>query len=168
MKHSKPTRPLQPPIYNAYKENIKLCLLNCLLSYLERQKLLVNDDVIELVISNGKLHRPVGSDTLSRWVKDELKLSGTDIKIFTAHSCRSASVSNPKANGMGINEIMKRGCWKSDSTFKSFYDKDIINNNSDKLNYESIRNSMESKTSFIRRYSVVFLILSILGLYILF
>ena len=105
---------------------------------------------------------------LTELLKDELKLSGTDIKIFTAHSCRSASVSNPKANGMGINEIMKRGCWKSDSTFKNFYDKDIINNNSDKLNYESIRNSMESKTSFIRRYSVVFLILSVLGLYILF
>ena len=32
---------------------------------------------------------------------------------------------------------MKRGCWKSKSTFKKFYDKDIINYyNSDKLNYE--------------------------------
>ena len=30
-----PTRRLQPLIYNASTENIKLCVLNCLLSYLE-------------------------------------------------------------------------------------------------------------------------------------
>ena len=111
--------------------------MSCLLSYLERRKLLVNDDVKELVISCGKPHRPVGSDTLSRWIKDELKLSGIDTNVFAAHSCRSASVSKAKANGMGINEIMKIGCWKSESTLKNFYDKDIINDsNSDKLNYE--------------------------------
>ena len=75
---------------------------------------------------------------MSTWVKDELKLSGTDIKVFTAYSRRSVSVSKAKANGMGINEIMKRGCWKSESTFKNFYDKDIINNNSNKLNYKSV------------------------------
>ena len=60
------------------------------------------------------------------------------MKVFTAHSCRSASVSKAKANGMGINEIMNTGCWKSESTFKNFCNKDIINNNSDKLNYESV------------------------------
>ena len=35
LKHSKPTRPLQPLIYNACKENIKLCLVNCLYSCLD-------------------------------------------------------------------------------------------------------------------------------------
>ena len=111
--------------------------MNCLFSYLERQRLLVNDDVKELVISYGKQHQPAGSDTLSRWIKDELKLSGIDTKVFTAHSCRSASVSKTKVNGMGINEIMKKRCWKSESIFKNFYDKDIINDNdSNKLDYE--------------------------------
>ena len=58
--------------------------------------------------------------------------------MLLQHSCRSASVSKAKVNGMGINEIMKRGCWKNDSTFKKFCDKDIINENSiDKLNYEA-------------------------------
>ena len=60
--------------------------MNCLFSYLQRRRLLVNDDVKELVISYGKQHRPAGSDTLPRWIKDELKLSGIDIKVFTAHS----------------------------------------------------------------------------------
>ena len=72
LKHSKPARPLQPLIYNAYEENIKLYLVNFLLSYLKGRKLLVNDDVKELVIWYGKPHPPVGTDTLRRWVKDEL------------------------------------------------------------------------------------------------
>ena len=129
LKHSKLTRPLQALIYNAYKENTKLYLVNCLFSYLERRKRLVNDDVEEIAISYGKPHQPVGSGKLRRWNQDELKLSGIDVKVFTAHNCRSASVSKAKANGMGINENMKRGCWNIESTFKNFYYKDIINDN---------------------------------------
>ena len=53
--------------------------MNCLFSYLEQQKLLVNKDVNKLVILYGKQHQPVGSDMLSSWIKDELKLSGVDI-----------------------------------------------------------------------------------------
>ena len=138
LKHSKLTRPLQPLIYNTYKKNIKLCLANCFLSFLDWQKLVVNDDIKELVISYGKLRWPVANDTLSRCIKDELKLSGIDIKIFTAHGFRSASVSKAKANGIGIIKIRKKRCWKSESTFKNFYDKDLINNDLDKLNCESI------------------------------
>ena len=113
--------------------------MNCLFSYLKRQRLLVNDDVKELVVSYGKQHQPAGSDTLSRLIKDELKLAGIDTKVFTAHSCRSASVIKAKVNGMGINEIMKKRCWKSESIFKNFYDKDIISDNdSNKLNYKGV------------------------------
>ena len=101
LKHSKPRRPSQSLIYNVYKENIKLCLVNCLLSYLERRKLLVNDDLKELVISYRKSNRPVGIDRLSRSIKDELRLSVIDTNVFPALSCRSASVSKAKVNGMG-------------------------------------------------------------------
>ena len=39
---------------------------------------------------------------------------------------------------MGINKIMKRGRWKSNSTFKKFYGIDKVNeNNFDKLNHET-------------------------------
>ena len=53
-----------------------------------QRKLLVDDDVKELVTLYGKPHRPVGSDTLSRWIKDDLKLSGIDTNVFAAHSYR--------------------------------------------------------------------------------
>ena len=83
-------------------------------------------------------HRPVGSDTLSRWIEDELKLPGIDTKIFEAHTYKSTFISKAKVNGIGINEIMKRGCWKRESAFKNFCDNDIINENYlDELNYEA-------------------------------
>ena len=106
LNHSKPTRPLGPLIYNAYNENIKLFLVNCL-------KLLVHGKTKELVISYGKLNRPADSDTFLRWIKDELKLLRINTIFFVAYSCRSASVSKAKVNGMTANGIMKRGCWKS-------------------------------------------------------
>ena len=56
---------------------------------LEQRKLLVNDDIKQLVIYYGKPHRPAGSDTLSGWIKDEVKLSRIDTNVFAAHSCRS-------------------------------------------------------------------------------
>ena len=67
LKQSKPTRLWQPYIYNVFTENKKLCVTNCLLSYLERQETLINHDVKEQLILYGKPHRPVGSDT-STWI----------------------------------------------------------------------------------------------------
>ena len=34
MKHTKPNTPLEPLIYHHYHENNKLCIFNCLLSYI--------------------------------------------------------------------------------------------------------------------------------------
>ena len=58
-------------------------------------------------------------------MKEELKL----INVIAIRNCKSTSVSKAKVNGMRINEIMERRCWKSESTFKKFYDKDIIDEN---------------------------------------
>lgn len=58
-------------------------------------------------------------------MKEELKL----INVIAIHNCKSTSVSKAKVNGMRINEIMERRCWKRESTCKKFYDKDIIDEN---------------------------------------
>ena len=58
-------------------------------------------------------------------MKEELKL----INVIAIRNCKSTSVSKAKVNGMRINEIMERRCWKRESTFKKFYDKDIIDEN---------------------------------------
>ncbi len=51
----------------------------------------------------------------------------------------AAAVSKAKQIGVSGEEIIKRGCWSTESTLKKFYDKDIINSD----------NSNESEHEFV-------------------
>ena len=99
----------------------------------------MHDEVRELLITYGKPHKPVSRDSVGRWIINELTNAGVDTTVFKPHSCRSASVSKGKVNGVPTSVILEKGCWKWESTFKKFYYKDIINNKiqCDELNYTS-------------------------------
>jgi len=47
-----------------------------------------------------------------------LSQAGIDTKTFKAHSKRSASVSKASALGVSLSEIIRRGQWTIDSTFR--------------------------------------------------
>ena len=81
------------------------------------------------MITYGKPHKEISSETLSRWMKGELSNARIDITIFQAHSCREASTSKARQQGIEISEIVKRGCWSKENTFIKFYNKDIIKSN---------------------------------------
>ena len=119
---------MEPLTYHKFKAEEKLCIVNCLKSYLEKRNHLVNDEVRELLIRYGKSHKPVSSKSVGRWIKDELTNAGVDTAVFKPHSCRSASVNKAKVNGVPISVILEKGCWKRESTSKEFYYKDVINN----------------------------------------
>ena len=55
------------------------------------------------------------------WLKEVLKLSGFDTKIFTAHSTRSASSSAAADSGVTTNDILKAADWSSEFVFRKFY-----------------------------------------------
>ena len=129
LKHSKPGRPLECLSYKRFMENTNLCVVHCAEEYLKRRKLLVNGDTHKLLITYGKPHREASSDTVSRWIKNELSNAGIDINIYKAHSCRAATASKAKDIGVPINEILKQGCWRRSNTFTKYYSKDIISNN---------------------------------------
>eukprot|EP00794_Sanderia_malayensis_P000777 gene777-68_t len=93
----------------------------------KKGKHLVPVDVKPLFITYGTPHKPASSDTFSRWVKADPKSAGVDTSVFQAHSCGSASASKAKEKGIPLQYILKRGCWKAESTFRTFYDKQIIN-----------------------------------------
>ena len=137
LKHSTPNCPLKPFIYRSYRQNEKLCIVNCMKFYLDERNCKVDDNNKNLIITYGKPHKNASEDTISRWVKDELKNAGIDTKVYTAHSCRAASSSKAKQVGMSVTEILKRGCWSTNSTFQKFYNKDIIANNIEDGNYET-------------------------------
>jgi len=54
-----------------------------------------------------------------------LTLAEVGTSTFKAHSTRSASTSKASSLGVSTSEIVKRGQWASDSTFKKFYCKEI-------------------------------------------
>ena len=66
------------------------------------------------------------SSTISGWLKNILKKAGIYVSTFKAHSTRSASISKPDLSGAPIEEILKQGCWSNKSTWKKFYNKNII------------------------------------------
>ena len=67
----------------------------------------------------------VHSSTVSRRIKETLKLAEIDVSIFKGHSTRAASSS--KASKVGLS--LARGSWSSSSTWQRFYNKQIMNEN---------------------------------------
>ena len=108
LKHTNPNRPLEPLTYHKYEAEERLCIVNCLQSYLEKRNHLVTEESRKLLITYGKPHKPESRDSVGRWIKKEL----TNATIFKPHSSRSASVSKAKVNGFPTSVILEKGCWK--------------------------------------------------------
>ena len=71
----------------------------------------------------------MSSSTVSRWIKEALKLAGIDVSIFKGHSKRTASSSKVSKAGLSLADILARGSWSSSSTWKRFYNKQNMNEN---------------------------------------
>ena len=130
LKHTNPKHTVQP------FEN--LCIVNCLKFYIGERNKRMDGNQGRLMITYDKPHKEASSDTLSRWIKGELPNAGIDVTIFQAHSCRAASTSKARQQGIKISEIVKRGCWSKENTFIKFYNKDIIKSNSNDFDYSSV------------------------------
>ena len=125
IKTSKPGR-CQPLLVLPFFENADICVAQALIDYVERTKVMRKKEV-KLFISFKKPHKPVGSQTLSRWIKHVLDGSGIDTAQFSAYSTRHASTSTAKSMGVSIDLIRSTAGWTKDSsTFTKFYDLKII------------------------------------------
>ena len=112
--------------YDAFPKNRKLCIVDCTKEYVLQRSAKVDETVTSFIITHGKPYWSASDDTISRWTREILALAGVDTDVFTPHSCRSASTSKAKAVGVCRSDMMKKAGWSRDSTFKKFYDKDII------------------------------------------
>ena len=128
LKTSKPNNHFGQLKFIAYTPDENLCVVTCLKEYLKRTEPL-RLDCKSLLISYVKPHYKVSTNTISRWLKEVLKLSGIDTSIFTAHSFRSAASSAAKSLNVPIDKIMATAGWKSSQTFQKFYDKPILSDN---------------------------------------
>ena len=123
LKQSRPGVHLKPIELKPYTDQ-DLCVVKTLEVYIHRTAHL--RDCNNLLISFVKPFRKVSTNTIARWIKTVLQLSGIDTSIFKAHSTRSASTSAAAGLGVPIQDIMNTAGWSSDSTFAKFYNKSVI------------------------------------------
>lgn len=104
-----------------FAEDVRICPMECLVRYLEVTKSIRKDT--GLFISFHKPHNHVSSQTLSRWVRSALELSGID-NNFKPHSTRGAAASKAASN-IDISIVLKTVGWRSHMTFAKFYKRPI-------------------------------------------
>lgn len=101
------------------------CPVGALRAYGERTATLRKESNVSFFIGLLPPYSDVGGNTLSRWIKEILKSSGVDTKVFSAHSTRGAAASSAAAKGVPLNNILKASNWARESTFNKFYNKYI-------------------------------------------
>ncbi|XP_071133050.1 uncharacterized protein [Mytilus edulis] len=115
----------------AFTDNKKLDPVTCLLQYLERAKKfrssLDKDQQGKLFLSTCEPHKPVTSQTISKWIVQVIKLAYPDssLKNIKAHSTRAIGPSWALYKGASINSILEAADWSSESTFGKFYLRDL-------------------------------------------
>lgn len=112
----------QPILYLPFfTENPSICPAETLLCYLNRTAPLRKSD--SLFVAIKKPHKPVGTQTLSRWIKRTLSDCGIDVTVFSAHSTRHAATSRARSRGVSIDTIRNTAGWSGNSnTFGSIRD----------------------------------------------
>ena len=84
----------------------------------------------QLWLSWIKPHEPVGRQTISRWLKQTLKLGGIDTSKFLATALgwlphpKPMPWASSKAMGVGLSTILNTAGWASKHNFIKFYCRD--------------------------------------------
>ena len=106
MKNTKPNKPLELFSYHHYPENNKLCITNCLTSYIAMQNVLVGEGVNTLLLVLGNL---INQFYMARF-QDGLRANLQTLEltsVFKPHSCRSAYSSKANDTYVSWNKILK-------------------------------------------------------------
>ncbi|CAC5406640.1 unnamed protein product [Mytilus coruscus] len=118
-------------VVSAFTDNKKLDPVTCLLQYIERTKKfrssLDKDQQGKLFLSTCEPHKPVTSQTISKWIVQVIKLAYRDSSLenIKAHSTRAIGPSWALYKGASINSILEAADWSSESTFGKFYLRDL-------------------------------------------
>lgn len=112
-----------------YKDE-SLCAMHTLLEYIKVTECIRNSNSVFI---SYVTHKAVTSDTIARWLKQVLELSGIDVGLFKAHSFRSASSSAAFNKGCSLKTILDTADWSSDKNFRKYYFRSAVKN--DNISY---------------------------------
>ncbi|KYM96635.1 hypothetical protein ALC62_12682 [Cyphomyrmex costatus] len=128
LKTSAPGRAQPLLTFSYFSDRPDLCISNILKHYLQRTKDLRPPGCDSLFISFMKPHRPVGTQSISRWIRKGLEECGVRADLFSAHSTRHASTSLAAKKGLSLDLIKRAAGWSGDSQiFARFYNRSIVN-----------------------------------------
>ena len=113
LKTSRPGAHVDKLIVCAYPVDRRLCPVLYIKEYLKRTKLLRQSD--QFFVQCAKPYKDIPRDTVRRWTKQVLRLSGEDSVCFKAHSTRAAVSSLAEFRHVSMNTILKFVIWKSSS-----------------------------------------------------
>ena len=109
-----------------FVEKPNLCVVDSISKYIEMTKNIRNN-IDYLFISLRSPYKAIGPDSISRWLKKTLKLSGIDTDIFTGHSTRHAAGSKADKRDIDIDTIRSTVGWSQRSQcFAKFYKRPIL------------------------------------------
>lgn len=123
VKNTTPTFHPDPIILPAFREDESLCPVRNIIEYIKATSLKRKSR--NLIISFSTFTE-VTSDTIRRYITTVLAAAGINIQQFSAGSSRHASNSQKHYNDIPLPLILKSAGWKSDSSFKKHYLKNII------------------------------------------
>ena len=112
IKQNKPGNHIYPLSFKIYPKVTKLCLVTHLKRYIELTQDLRSSE--KFFITETKPHKAISKDTISRWCKTVMELSGIDIQNYSIHSIRSAASSKAKSMVILFKNIIKCAVWNSD------------------------------------------------------
>ena len=123
-KQFNPRTQVEPLVLKTYIHHESLCVISTLREYLQRTETL-RVTGSQLLISFQKPHKAVSQDTINRWIRTAMQLSGINLDAYKARSRRAASVSASHRAQVPLQEIIGKAGWSCAQTFAIYYDKNL-------------------------------------------
>ena len=116
-----------PTLIPKFQENPKLCVYNCIKTYIEKTESLRGNNNKYLFLSIIEPFKSIGAQTIARWIKTVMSDAGIDVSIFKSHSTRHASTSAALLKGVDLETIKNTAGWSEKSkVFAKFYNRPIL------------------------------------------
>ena len=129
---NRPWEPLFIPSFNSYatdSEDLKLCPCRALRIYINRTKSIRKSNRLFVTYQKNH-HKEASKDSIARWIVNTVRYAYENadkdtLKTVRAHDTRRLSTSWALFCGVSAEEILKAAHWTSETTFTSFYLKDV-------------------------------------------
>lgn len=110
-----------------FTERIDICPATALQEYLKKTSQFRPEGEERMFITFKKPFHAATAQSISRWIKKTMEVSGIDVSTFSGHSTRHASTSAAARRGVNIESIRKAAGWSRNSTvFANFYNRPLL------------------------------------------